>query len=86
MYAQFADEDEVLAMRNRYLAGISWADAKRALFEAMDTFMAGPRAVYSDLMAHPDKMDEILADGARKARALAAPVLERVRKAVGKTP
>jgi len=85
MYAQFADDEQVRAMRERYLAGISWADAKRALFEAMDSFLSGPMATYHDLIAHPEKMDDILADGARRARDLAAPVIENVRRAIGKT-
>jgi tryptophanyl-tRNA synthetase len=85
MYRQFADEEQVRAMRERYLAGISWADAKQALFEAMDGFLPGPRAAYDDLMAHTEKLDSILADGARRARALAAPLLQSARRAVGRT-
>ena len=85
MFRQFATEEQVRAMGERYRAGISWADAKRALFEAMDSFLCGPRTTYNDLIAHAEKMDAILADGARRARALAAPVMDSIRKAIGKT-
>ena len=84
MYSQFADDGQVAAMRARYRAGISWAEAKRELFEVMDRYLAGPRATYSDLMANTQKIDAVLADGARRARALAAPVLGAARRAVGR--
>ena len=84
MYSQFATAEQIEAMRARYRAGISWAEAKRELFEVMDAFLAAPRASYSALMANTNAIDAILADGARRARALAAPVMAAVRKAVGR--
>ena len=85
IYSQFGSDEQVAAMRARYRAGISWAEAKRELFDLMDGYLSGPRATYNDLMANTQKLDAILADGARRARALAAPVLDSVRKAVGRT-
>jgi tryptophanyl-tRNA synthetase len=44
----------------------------------------GPlRAHYEDLMSHPDRIEEILQDGARKARAIATPFIQELRQAVG---
>ena len=37
----------------------------------------------SDLLAHPDKIDRILADGAEKARAIAKPVLQETMDIMG---
>jgi len=44
----------------------------------------GPlRDHYADLMAHPDRIEEILQEGARKARAIATPFMKELRQAVG---
>src|SRR5690606_33249841 len=48
----------------------------------------GPmRAHYADLMAHPERIEDILRAGALKARRLSQPLMERLRAAVGlRTP
>jgi tryptophanyl-tRNA synthetase len=44
----------------------------------------GPnRERYDALLSNRNELDDILAAGAVKARAIAAPVLERVRRAIG---
>jgi tryptophanyl-tRNA synthetase len=44
----------------------------------------GPlRAHYEDLMSHPDRIEDILQEGARKARAIATPFIQELRQAVG---
>lgn len=70
-------------LRRRYLEGISWGDAKTALFELLDQQLAAPRERYQALIADPRHLDELLAVGRDRARALARPVLDRVRAAIG---
>jgi tryptophanyl-tRNA synthetase len=86
LYKQFASASEIEAMAARYRAGIGWGEAKGALFEVLEREVAGPRARYEELMADPGELDRILAEGARRARELARPVLERVRAGVGIAP
>ena len=44
----------------------------------------GPlRERYQDLIAHPQRIEEVLQEGARKARAVAAPFLRELLEAVG---
>jgi tryptophanyl-tRNA synthetase len=38
---------------------------------------------YRQLQAHPDEVEAVLRDGAARARARAAPVLEKARQATG---
>jgi len=45
--------------------------------------LAEPRRRYETLMAEPAQIDRLLAEGAEKARAIAKPVMERVRRAIG---
>jgi tryptophanyl-tRNA synthetase len=83
IYREFAAPNEAAAMAQRYREGISWADAKQSLFDAMNAVIAGPREVYTELMADRSRLDKVLEEGREKAVAIAAPVLAEVRRAVG---
>ena len=85
LYKLFAKPDQVAELRERYESGIGWGDAKGALAEVLEATVAEPRKIYDELMADRPRLDRLLAQGAEKARAYAAPVLARVRKAVGIT-
>lgn len=41
------------------------------------------RAHYEELMAHPDRIEEVLQAGAQKARTIATPFIQELRQAVG---
>ena len=83
IYRLLAPSAETAALRARYEAGIGWGDAKAELADLLERLLAEPRARYEELMAHPGRIDALLADGAARARELAAPVMERVRRAIG---
>jgi tryptophanyl-tRNA synthetase len=83
IFEQCAPPEATRALRERYLAGISWGDAKAALFELLDAQLAAPRERYDALMADPARIDALLAIGRDRARALARPVLDRLRAAIG---
>ena len=63
--------------------GQGYGDYKKMLLEAFhDTF--GPaRKRYQELAADSGELERILQDGAERARAEAAPLMQRVRRAVG---
>jgi tryptophanyl-tRNA synthetase len=56
---------------------------KRALAETIKTAIRPIRARRAGFLEDPDRIDEILADGARRARAIAAPVLAEAKAAMG---
>jgi len=83
LYRAFASARETERMRERYLSGsVSWAEAKEELFQLVDSVLAEPRQTYRTLMADRTEVDRVLAEGAVRARALAMPFMEKVRKAV----
>lgn len=43
-----------------------------------------PQKKYNELMAAPAQIDAILSEGARKARAIAAPLLAQVKAKIGR--
>jgi tryptophanyl-tRNA synthetase len=63
--------------------GLGYGDLKKALFENYWNYFASARAKRADLAANADYVEEVLKDGAAKARALAVKVLTRARWACG---
>jgi len=86
LYNLFANKDESAAMRSAFENGIAWGEAKRELFEFLDAKLSAPRARYNELMNNLDAVEAELHKGAEKARAEAAPLLEKVRIAAGIRP
>jgi tryptophanyl-tRNA synthetase len=83
IFEQFAPPDAIAALRRRYQDGISWGEAKAALLAVLEPQLAEPRERYQALIAHPERIDELLAVGRERARALARPVIDRLRAATG---
>ena len=83
IYDAFATPDERAAFRAELRAGLAWGEAKQRLFDLIDAEIGPMRARYEALMAHPDRIEATLQEGAAKARALAAPLMARLREAVG---
>jgi tryptophanyl-tRNA synthetase len=84
IYQAFASADEAGAMRRAFAAGIGWGEAKQALFERIEGEVAPLRERYEALVAHPERIEEQLRDGARRLRERYATVrLQSLREAVG---
>jgi tryptophanyl-tRNA synthetase len=84
LYRLMAGDAEVAAMESDYVrGGIGYGDFKKRLLEAYLAYFEPMRARRDELLADPGHVDAVLARGAEKARAAAAPVIERVRRAVG---
>jgi tryptophanyl-tRNA synthetase len=63
--------------------GLGYGDLKKTLFEHYWNHFAAARARRAELVANRDYVDQVLRDGAERARAVASKVLERARKACG---
>lgn len=63
--------------------GLGYGDLKKALFENYWNYFADARKKRAELAANLDYVNQILADGASKARSLAQKVLRRARKNSG---
>ncbi|MCK9509916.1 MAG: tryptophan--tRNA ligase [Pigmentiphaga sp.] len=83
VYRAFASPDETEGFAQALREGMSWGDAKRVLVERLEASVAPMRERYEALMADPAQIEDALQLGASKARQLAAPLMERVRAAVG---
>jgi len=80
----FAPANVALDYENRLRAGgLGYGDLKKALFEHYWTYFAIARARRAELAANPDYVENVLREGAQRARAVASVVLKRARKASG---
>ncbi len=83
IFRAFASEAESTAFRQALVDGIGWGEAKQVLFERIEVDVAPMRESYDALIARPAVIEEILQEGARKARAIAAPKVAELRDAIG---
>lgn len=83
VWQAFATEEQTAEMRQAFLDGIAWGEAKKQLFELINGEIAEARERYMLLMEKPDYIEDVLAQGAKKARAYSQPLLENLRHAVG---
>jgi tryptophanyl-tRNA synthetase len=83
IFEAFASDAERREFRAQLAGGIGWGDAKALVVARIERDIAPLRARYAELMAHPERIEETLLEGARKARAVAAPFLAGLRDAVG---
>ena len=82
-YQAFSSEQEVADIRLQYADGIAWGEMKKVLFEKINEEIIPARERYDALMQEPDHIEQQLQEGAEKARAISAPFLLELRKAVG---
>ncbi|MEC5386598.1 tryptophan--tRNA ligase [Uliginosibacterium sp. H3] len=83
LFDAFAQPAEREQFRTDLRAGLAWGEAKQRFLEVLERDLAPMRARYDELIAKPDAIEEILQEGAKKARATAAPLLAELREAIG---
>lgn len=84
IYSLFLDEDGRKALADRFRTpGTGYGHIKMDLLKAILEHFGEARERRATLEKDPDTVRDILAAGAKKARAVAAPLLDEVRKATG---
>ncbi len=84
LYSLFVDGDNLEELRDRYLNHpLKYSDVKKELVALIWDYFEPQREKREHLLANPDEVYRILADGAKKARAAAAETIEKVRRATG---
>lgn len=84
LYRCFSTEAEQEALAARYRGGnYGYGHAKVELFDKAREYFAPMQEKYDEYKANTALLEEVLQNGAARARAIAEPVIERVRDAVG---
>ncbi|KQL50702.1 tryptophan--tRNA ligase [Heyndrickxia shackletonii] len=83
LYKEFASPEKIQKLKEAYANGIGWGDAKKELFDVMNSYLEEPREKYHELMANPKKVNEILLSGAEQARQKSIPFMKEIRRKIG---
>jgi tryptophanyl-tRNA synthetase len=84
LYSLFVDQAARDDMASTYRqGGFGYGDIKKALADAAEAYFAPARERREALAADPDRVHQILGDGAQLARKKAGEVLERAQQACG---
>jgi len=84
LYSLFASAAEREAMAAKYRrGGFGYGEVKKSLADSAEAYFAEARARRAELAAAPDRVNQILADGASRARRKASEVLRRAQQNCG---
>ena len=84
LFKLFAPADELAEVERRYReGGIGYGEVKTRLAEQIIARFAAPRERRAEWVAHPERVAEVRAAAAERARAAARVVLDRARAACG---
>ena len=86
LHGQFDTPDRDQIAQDCRTAQIGCVDCKKNLAASINTYFDPIRARRDELAAHPARVDEILEDGARRARVIAREVLADVKEHIGLPP
>ena len=82
----FGEPEKVKELKLLYQAGkVADVEVKNYLFESLLREFGAARRRFTELKAKPDRVKQILKDGASRARTIAAQTMTEVRQAVGLT-
>lgn len=84
LYSLLGNSEQISTMKQNYLGGnYGYGHAKQALYELIVETYQTQRGKYWELMENKDQIDQLLKEGAEKARLVAKPVLAKVRQQLG---
>lgn len=84
LYKLFASQEELASMRQRYTAGgMGYGHAKQELFEKYWEYFKPYRKKREELTANLDYVNQVLSNGAERARAIATSTMTKVKAAIG---
>jgi tryptophanyl-tRNA synthetase len=83
IYKAFATPEETATVEKQYAEGIGWGVMKQQLFEYINDHIAPARQEYDRLIADPSLVEAELQKGAARAREVATPYMDQIRRAIG---
>ncbi|MCI5850479.1 MAG: tryptophan--tRNA ligase [Sutterellaceae bacterium] len=86
LYRSFSTNEEYQNFRHELEDGLGWGEAKEKLYRQIEAEIGPMRPKYDRFMNEPAVLEEILQEGAKKARRYATPFLEELIEAVGLQP
>ena len=73
------------SIQKAYDEGIAWGEAKEMLFNTINDELAPIRLKFEELKEDNDYINDLLSDGAKKAREVAKDKIFQIKEAIGIT-
>ena len=83
LYEYFASEGQIDDLKKSYKDGISWGDAKEILFKLINEELNPIRSKFEELKNNNDYLNDVLNEGAKKARLLAQEKILAIKEIIG---
>ena len=83
VYQAFSTPEQSQALAEKYQKGIGWGEVKNLLYEHLDKYLCEKRKKYEFYMNNPDAVNDILKEGAQRARQKAKSFMQEIRKIIG---
>ncbi len=80
LYALFATDAEKVELASKYQTGIGWAQVKATVYDKVNAFITPIREKYEYYMLQDELLEQILLQGAQKARPIIQNTLYRAKK------
>ena len=83
IYKAICTKEKIDDFQKLYDEGISWGDAKKVLFEELNSFLKPFRDEYNKIIKDKSYVERTLIEGSEKALSISGPVIKEVRQAIG---
>ena len=83
IYKAISPKEKVDDLRKLYDEGIAWGEAKKILFEELNSFLRPFNNEYSKIIKDKSYVEKTLIEGSEKALSISGPVIKEVRQAIG---
>ena len=83
IYKHFALPEELESLKNRYIKGIGWGEAKDTLFEKLDSYFKDKKQLYDHYLSQPEELEQILKKGREKVKEEAQIFLKKIKQNIG---
>ena len=83
LFEYFASEGQIDDLKKSYKDGISWGDAKEILFKLINEELNPIRTKFEELKNNNDYLNDVLNEGAKKARLLAQEKILAIKEIIG---
>ena len=83
IYKAISPKEKVDDLQEFYDEGISWGEAKKILFEELNSFLRPFNSEYNKIIKDKSYVEKTLIEGSEKALSISDPIIKEVRQAIG---
>lgn len=83
IYKAISTNKQINDLQKLYEEGIAWGEAKKILYEELNSFLKPFKAEYNKIIKDKSFIEKTLIEGSEKALSISGPIIEEVRQAIG---